>query len=198
MGTFVAIRVALLALLVCAIPSQVLAQRNYSRLEVQRGAELSLFGGGTATATGAAAAFGWSAGWRVSPRIALEGSGTWIEQPGVDGFAALFGTRVYLKTTGDTTPFVTAEGGLFHATVDSSQSELPDLYGLRTIPGAPEKKFNDFVAAGGAGLDLHVGGRLWFRPDARLLVVVDGWRANVLMLAGAHFTYRFSGASSSP
>jgi len=198
MRTFVAIRLALVALLVCAIPHPLLAQRNYSRLEVQRGAELSLFGGATATGSGPAAAFGWSAGWRVSPRLALEGSGTWIEQPGVDGFAALFGTRVYLKTTGDMTPFVAVEGGLFHATVDSSQSELPDLYGLRTIPGAPEKKFNDFVAAGGGGLDLHVGGRLWFRPDARLLVVVDGWRANVLMLAGAHFTYRFTGTSSSP
>ena len=198
MGTSVATRVALVALLVCAIPSPLLAQRNYSRLEVQRGAELSLFGGGTVTATGAAAAFGWSAGWRVTPRVALEGSGTWIEQPGIDGFAALFGTRVYLKTTGDMTPFVTIEGGLFHATVDSSQSELPDLYGLRTIPGSPEKKFNDFVAAGGAGLDLHIGGRIWLRPDARLLVVVDGWRANVVMLAGAHFTFRFGGAASSP
>ena len=198
MGTSVATRVALVALLVCALPSPLLAQRNYSRLEVQRGAELSLFGGATATSTGSAAAFGWSAGWRVSPRVALEGSGTWIEQPGIDGFAALFGTRVYLKTTGDMTPFVTIEGGLFHATVDSSQSELPDLYGLRTIPGAPEKKFNDFVAAGGAGLDLHIGGRIWLRPDARLLVVVDGWRANVVMLAGAHFTFRFGGAASSP
>ena len=198
MEKLVAIRVALVAIVVCAIPCQVFAQRNYSRLEVQRGAELSLFGGGTATAAGSAAAFGWSAGWRVTPRVALEGSGTWIEQPGVDGFAALFGTRVYLKTTGGMTPFITAEAGLFHATVDSLQSELPDLYGLRTIPGAPEKKFNDFVAAGGAGVDLRVGGRIWFRPDARLLVVVDGYRANVVMLAGAHFTYRFSGTSSSP
>jgi len=27
---------------------------------------------------------------------------------------------------------------------------------------------------------------------------VDGWRANVLMLAGVHFTYRFTGTQGSP
>jgi hypothetical protein len=54
------------------------------------------------------------------------------------------------------------------------------------------------VGAGGAGLDVHIGGPLWVRPDARLLIVVDGWRANVMMLAGVHFTYRFIGTRGTP
>ena len=191
-------RGALVALLLCALPSQVAAQRDYSRLNVSRGAELSLFGGATAAGTGSAAAFGWSAGWRATARVALEGSGAWVTEPGVDGFAAMFGARVYLNTTGRVAPFITAEGGLFHASVDPSESRAPDFYLDRTIPGSPEKAFNDFVGATGAGLDVHVGGRVWVRPDARLLVVVDGWRANVLMLAGVHFTYRFAGTPGSP
>jgi hypothetical protein len=188
----------LAALLVCAVPSLVSAQQNYSRLNVSRGAELSLFGGASAASSGSAPAWGWSAGWRASARVALEGSGAWVEEPGVDGFAAMFGARVYLNTTGRTSPFVTVAGGLFHANVDPSESRAPDFYRDRTLPGSPEKAFNDFVASGGAGLDVHVSGRLWLRPDARLLVVVDGWRAHVLMLAGVHFTYRFTGTQGSP
>jgi len=189
--------VALATLLVCALPAQTVAQ-DYSRINVTRGAELSLFGGATAAATGSAAAFGWSAGWRASGRVALEGSGSWVSEPGVDGFAALFGARVYLNTRGRTSPFVTAEAGLFHASVTPSDSRAPSFYLDRTVPGSPEKAFNDFVGAGGAGLDVHIGGPLWVRPDARLLIVVDGWRANVMMLAGVHFTYRFIGTRSTP
>jgi hypothetical protein len=189
--------VALAGLLVCALPARTSAQ-DYSRINATRGAELSLFGGATAAATGSAGAFGWSAGWRATARVALEGSGSWVSEPGVDGFAAMFGTRLYLNTTGRTTPFITAEAGLFHANVTPSDSRAPSFYLDRTVPGSPEKAFNDFVGAGGAGLDVHVGGPLWVRPDARLLVVVDGWRANVLMLAGVHFTYRFSGRPGSP
>jgi hypothetical protein len=188
MMTRLVTRLAIVALLICAVPCQLTAQRDYSRLNVQRAAELSLFGG----ATQSSPAFGWSAGWRVSPRVALQGGGSWVEDPGVDGLAALFGARVYLQTSERVSPFVTAEAGLFHATVDSSDPDVDDLYRERTIPGAPEKAFNDFVGAAGAGLDVHVGGRVWLRPDARLLVVVDGWRTNLLMLAGVHFTYRFT------
>ena len=189
---------ALVVLLVCAMPSRVVAQQDYSRLNVSRGAELSLFGGATAAATGSASAFGWSAGWRVSAKVALEGSGAWMAEPGVEGFAALFGARAYLNTTGRLAPFILVGAGLFHASVDPAESGAPDFYLDRTLPGSPEKVFNDFVAAGGAGLDMHVGGRVWLRPDARLLVVVDGWRSNVLMLAGVHFTYRFTGTQGSP
>jgi len=195
MMTRLAIRCAVVAIVVCALPCQLTAQRDYTRLNVQRGAELSLFAGSTADAP----AFGWSAGWRVSPRVALEGSGSWIdEDDGVDGFAAMFGARVYLNTTRRMAPFLIAGAGLFHASVDPSDSRAPAFYLDRTIPGSPEKAFNDFVAAGGAGLDVHVRGRLWLRPDAQLLVVVDGWRSNVLMLAGFHATYRFGGTPGSP
>ena len=187
-------RGALLAILFCALPCQVMAQPDYSRLNVQRGAELSLFAGATTDAP----AFGWSAGWRVSPSVALEGSGAWVDDgPAVEGFAAMFSARVYLSTTNRMAPFISAGAGLFHASVTPSDSRAPDFYLDRIVPGTPEKAFNDFVAAGGAGLDVHIGGRLWLRPDARLLVVVDGWRKNVLMLAGFHFSYRFSGAPGS-
>ena len=189
---------ATLVLLISTIPSQVMGQSDSSRLNPQRGAELSLFGGATAAATGAAPAFGWSGGWRASERVALEGSGSWTSEPGVDGFAALFGARVYLKTASRAAPFITMEGGLFHASVDSTDPRAPDFYLDRTVPGFTEKVFNDFVAAGGGGFDVHVGGHLWLRPDARLLVVVDGWRTNVLMLAGLHVTFRFAGTPGSP
>jgi hypothetical protein len=190
-----AIRSALVAILISALPCRLAAQQHdYTRLNVQRGAELSLFAGATTDAP----AFGWSAGWRVSPRVALEGSGAWVDDASVECFAALFSARVYLRTTRRAAPFLSAGAGLFHASVDSSDSRTPDFYLDRTIPGSPEKAFNDFVAAGGGGLDVHIRGRIWIRPDARLLVVVDGWRANVLMLAGFHITYSFGGTTGSP
>ena len=191
-------RVVLVALLIGVAPSQVVAQSDYSRLNAARGAELSLFGGATVASEGSAAAFGWSAAWRASSRVALEGSGSWVSQPGVDGFAALFGARMYLDSSNRASPFLTVEGGLFHASVDGSDSRTSGFYLDRTVPGFTKKVFNDFVAAAGGGLDVHVGGRLWVRPDARLLVVVDGWKTNTLMLAGFHFTYRFGGVPGSP
>ena len=65
-------RAALVALLIGVIPAHAAAQNqsDYSRLNAERGAELSLFGGATAAGSGAAPAFGWSAGWRASARVA--------------------------------------------------------------------------------------------------------------------------------
>jgi hypothetical protein len=191
-------RVVLVGLLIAVAPSQVVAQSDYSRLNAARSAELSLFGGATVASEGSAGAFGWSAAWRASSRVALEGSGSWVSQPGVDGFAALFGARMYLDTSSRAAPFLTVEGGLFHASVDGSDARTSSFYLDRTVPGFTKKVFNDFVAAAGGGLDVHLGGRIWLRPDARLLVVVDGWRTNTLMLAGCHFTYRFGGVPGSP
>jgi hypothetical protein len=65
-------------------------------------------------------------------------------------------------------------------------------------PRSPEKVFNDFVAAAGGGIDLHVSGRVWVRPDARLMMVVDGWRSHWLGVAGVHLAFEFAGRTPSP
>jgi hypothetical protein len=189
-------KVTVVALL--AAPVTAAAQADHRRVDSQRGAELSLFGGAATGPSGTGAAFGWSLGWRPSDRIAIEGSGSWTQEPDLDGFAALIGPRVYLRRGGATVPFITVEAGLFHASVSSSNTGAPDFYRDR-MPAAPvERAFNDFVAAGGGGLDIRVRGRLWARPHVRILMVVDGWTTHVLAIPGVHLSYRFTEPSSPP
>ena len=129
-------------------------------------------------------------GWRSRQR-------SWVSRPGVDGFAALFGARVYLNTTGRTAPFVTAEAGLFHASVTPSDSRAPDFYLDRTVPD-PRKRHST------------ISWRRW-RRTGRARRRTDlasprcaaarrrGWMAGECLDAGrVHFTYRFSGAPGSP
>src|SRR5688572_8934236 len=97
-------RILLLAVLTvllgCVLPARAEAQTKSTRLDSQRGAELSLFGGAAADAADLGGSFGWSMGWRPSDRVAIEGSGSWTPTLAPDGFAALFGPRIYLNTTG--------------------------------------------------------------------------------------------------
>jgi hypothetical protein len=193
--TFAA-RVGVVALLVFGSSSPAEAQRDYAQFNASRGAELSLFGGAAAGTSGASPSFGWSLGWRPATWVVIEGSGTWMSEPGTDGFAAVFGPRFYLNTTGRTSPFLTAEAGLYHASVNSTDPDASDFYRDRMLPGSPEKAFNDFVAAGGGGLDVHLSGRIWARPAARVLMVVDGWRTHTMFVAGVHLSYSFTRISS--
>jgi hypothetical protein len=186
---------ALAATIVAPTPA---AAQTGRRVDSQRGAELSLFGGAGIGGSGAGAAFGWSLGWRPSDRLAIEGSGTWTGEPDVDGFAAIFGPRVYLGSTGRAAAFVSAEAGLFHASVNGVNPDTPEFY-LNRMPGVPvEKAFNDFVAGAGGGVDLRVRGRLWMRPQVRMLFVIDGWTTHLVAVPGVHFTYRFTAPSSTP
>jgi hypothetical protein len=188
-----------LVLLLAVPPPAATAQDDRRRVNSQRGAELSLFGGASVSATGAGPSFGWSLGWRPTNRIAIEGSASWVGEPHTDGFAAVFGPRFYLRATGRTTAFVTTEVGLFHASVSPLDPEAPRFYLDRMPATVPvEEVFNDFVAALGGGLDLRLTGHLWMRPHVRVLMVVDGWRMRTLAVPGVHLTYKFGEPVGTP
>lgn len=191
-------RIAVVTVIACAVPCVAIAQRNYASFNAARGAELSLFGGTATGSWGVSPSFGWSAGWRPSRRVLIEGSGSWMSEPGVDGFAALIGPRVYLNLTGRATPFLSADAGLYHASVDSVDPDASRFYRDRMFQGSPEKVFNDFAAGFGGGLDVHLTGHLWLRPAVRMLVAVDGWRTHSMAQAGFHISYNFMRVSSSP
>jgi hypothetical protein len=187
---------ALTGCLACAAPAW--AQEDRTRIDSQHGAELSLFGGAAADGFGLGPSFGWSMAWRPSNRVAIEGSGSWMPTLGPQGFAALFGPRIYLRTTGRASPYITLEGGLFHASVDPAAGGVPDFYLDRMEPSSPEKAYNDFVAAAGGGFDMRVKGRIWIRPHARFLVAVDGWRTYSSAIAGVHLSFKFSDLATGP
>ena len=185
-------------ILACNVPREAAAQTPAPRIDHQRGAELALFGGVARVSGGVHPSFGWSLAWLLSHRVAIEGSGSWLDEPGVDGFAAIIGPRIYLNTGGRAVTFLTAEAGLYHASVDSSHPDTADFYLDRTFPGAPVKAFNDFVAAFGGGVDVRLRGRLWMRPHVRVLTVVDGWKTHGAALVGLHVSYKFTQPSSGP
>jgi len=192
------VHAGLAMILACGGPRDAAAQNSPPRVDHQRGAELALFGGAARVSGGVRPSFGWSIAWLPSLRVAIEGSGAWLDEPGVDGFAGLIGPRIYLNTTGRAVTFVTVEAGLYHASVDSSHPDAADFYTDRTFPGAPVKAFNDFVAAFGGGVDMRLRGRLWVRPHVRVLTVVDGWKTHGAALAGLHLSYKFGQPPSGP
>lgn len=191
-------RIALIIVIACVLPSTAIAQGNYETINAARGAELSLFGGTAVGSWGLSPSFGWSAGWRPTTRVLIEGSGAWMSEPGADGFAAMIGPRVYLNTTGRLAPFLNAEAGLYHASVDSIDPDASDFYRDRMLPGSPEKVFNDFAAGFGGGVDVHLKGHIWLRPTARMIVAMDGGRTHSLAQAGFHISYSFTRVGASP
>ena len=62
-----------------------------------------------------------------------------MTEPGVDGFAALFGARAYLNTTGRLAPFILVGAGLFHASVDPPNRARPTSTLIARCPDFPRR-----------------------------------------------------------
>ena len=154
-------------------------------------AALSLFGGGASGTSGTGAALGWSFEWAPKPRLAIEAGGWWTGEPAVDGFAALIGPRASLTRPSRVTPFVSMEVGLFRASVDGAEPDVPTYYRERMTDGRQRRTFDDFVAAPGAGVDVYLAKHVAIRPHVRVLFAIADGIARPIVVYGAHVSYNF-------
>jgi hypothetical protein len=184
-------RCVLLVLALTAMPATGLAQGG-RQADARHAAALTLFGGAASGESGTGPALGWAIGWMPSTRVTVEGGTWWTREPSIEGFAALLGTRVSVTPPAATaTAFVSGEIGLYRATVDSTDRDVPPFYLERMTEGPLSRTFDDFSFAVGGGVEFPLKRHLSLRPHARVMFVTADGRVRPMAIYGVHLSYNF-------
>jgi hypothetical protein len=159
------------------------------------GSTLNVFGGAAATSTGQAPAAGGAFGWEITPRFALEGSGTWLDWgQGAHAFTAAMTTQVGLATPRPIIPFLAGGVGLYHASFNRSDTGMAAFY-RRRMMGTPDLgrtvAFTDPSLAGGGGVNVFLSRHWTIRPDVMATVVLRNSRSFVVTTGAVHLAYHF-------
>jgi hypothetical protein len=146
----------------------------------QRGTTLGGFIGAASAQSVTDAAAGVTVGWELTPHLAIEGRGLWLDAgPGADAFTALLGARVPILPGRLIGPFAFGGAGLYRAT--SANGSL-----------------DDFDLAVGGGADIALGERLALRPEVTVLVVTRRSGTRAIPVFGAQFAYHFESRPITP
>jgi len=157
---------------------------------------LSGFAGVAVDSDTTGSAFGGSIGWQLTPRVALQSSGEWLDRgAGADAFAVAFKAQADLFPTLRARPFVEGGLGLYHASFDSRATRMPHFYQRRMNTGrsgpTETAAFTDPACVLGGGLSIGVTRRLMVRPNVEAMVVARHSRTYVVTTVAVHLAYRF-------
>jgi hypothetical protein len=145
-----------------------------------RGTTLGGFVGAASSQSVTDAAAGVTIGWELTPHLAIEGRGLWLDAGhGADAFTALLGARVPILPGRLFGPFVSAGVGLYRAT---SGGESRD----------------DFDLAVGTGAEIALGEHLALRPEVTVLVVTRRSDTRAIPVFGAQLAYHFESRPITP
>ena len=145
-----------------------------------RGTTLGGFIGAASSQSVTDAAVGVTVGWELTPHLAIEGRGLWLDAgPGADAFTALLGARVPILPGRLIGPFVSGGVGVFRATSDGGS-------------------FDDFDLAVGTGANIALGGRLALRPEVTVLLVTTRADTRTIPVFGVHLAYHFDSHPVTP
>jgi hypothetical protein len=165
------------AVLTLAAPAR--AQSVGQANEWGRGTTLTGFAGMAVDSSRRGPLFGGTVGWEITPKLAIEGSGLWVEHgSGADVFAgalkvraALFGARARLRAA---VPFLQAGIGMYRVSFDV-RDEMPGFYRhrmSRDLSRGVTRSFTDPSVVFGAGADVFVSRNLAIRPDVEAMLVL--------------------------
>lgn len=158
------------------------------------GTTLNLFGGIGVDSSHTGGAAGGAFGWEVTPRLSVEGTGTWFDRgTGAEGFAADLSAIVNLRSPRRTVPFVKVGGGLYWASFDPTRSPMPGFYRDRLEPSdvfGQHVTFTDPAIVAGGGVTFWVSEHVSLRPEVDVKLVT---RSDVHPVATAvvRFAYHF-------
>ena len=159
------------------------------------GTTLNVFGGGAATPGDRAAAAGGAFGWELTPRFALEGSGTWLDfGQNAHAFTAAMTAHVAVVTPRPFVPFLAGGVGLYHASFNRFDA-MPRFYqrrmmGLALGPGRMVS-FTDPSLAGGGGINVYVSRHWALRPEVLTTLVLRDSRSFVVTTGAVRLAYHF-------
>jgi outer membrane protein with beta-barrel domain len=167
------------------------------------GTTLNLFAGASSEPMKGAFTAGGAIGWQLTPTIAIEGTGGWIDsQSSSPWFTAALKAQARLAYAAGTNPYVEGGIGLCRATFDAGQANVPTFYHQRMMetPGASlmNHTFTDPTFAFGAGLNILVTRHVAIRPAVELTTVFRD-RNTLTMTAGVvRLAYHFENHPVTP
>jgi hypothetical protein len=169
------------------------AQTGIRPDEWSHGTTLSSFVGVPIESEQAGAALGGAVGWEITPRLAIEGSGSWLDfGDGASGFGGAITLRTRLRGERKVDPFVQAGVGMYRATFGLT-STLPSFYERRTRRRllAGDLTFTDPTLVAGGGANIYLNRRFAVRPDVTATIVLRDGRRHVITTVGVHAVFHF-------
>jgi hypothetical protein len=179
------------------------AQSDVRVNEWSRGTTLGGFAGVATDTTNTGPAIGGAVGWDLTPRFAIEGSGSWMYfGESRTGFAGAVTLRTRLAGTATRNLFATTGAGLYMASFADKTVAMPEFYSRRISPRDRMdpfgRTFTDPSVVIGGGASFALTRHLSIRPEVRTAFVLRNGRSNVLTSAGVHVVYHFENHSVTP
>jgi Outer membrane protein beta-barrel domain len=197
------IRVILMACVCCGVSAGAWAQADVRANEWSRGTTLNGFAGVAVDSSQRGPAVGGAVGWEVTPGLAIEGSGSWVEfGHGTNAFGGALKVRARLFGHRRVDPFVQGGVGLYRATFGPGDTEVPAFYQRRLtgqLTGRDVgRTFTDPTLVGGGGVSLFVNRHVAVRPEVEAAVALDSGRAHLVTTIGVHLVYHFESHPVTP
>ena len=167
------------------------------------GTTLNIFAGASSEPMKGAFTAGGAIGWQVTPTMAIEGTGGWIDsQSSSPWFIAALKAQARLAYAGGTNPYVEGGIGLCRATFDAGQANVPALYHKRMAeaPGAAmmNHTFTDPTFAFGAGLNIIVTRHVALRPAVEVTTVFRNHDTFAMTAGVVRLAYHFENHPVTP
>jgi hypothetical protein len=188
------LRMAISVILLCgAATAPAFAQADVRNENWTLATTLAGFAGVAADADMTGPEAGGAIGWELTPRFAIEGSGSWIEFGGSrTGFAGALKLRTRLAGERKMDPFVEAGVGLFRASFGPHDA-VPGFYRRRmpATTGTLGAAFTDPTVVAGAGVTLFLKREIAIRPAVEATMAIRGGRTHVVTAVALHGVYYF-------
>src|SRR4029078_13336424 len=157
----------------------------------QRGTTLGGFGG-VASLDSTTPALGTALGWELHRHVTVEGRGIWMtKDPGRNEFLVALNAIVPLQPLRHVVPFALAGVGMYQASVDAPTGDVPAFYQQR-LHGHPRATFEDLALPFGGGATVFVTSHIAIRPEASLILIMNGGETRTVGLYGVHVAYHFA------
>lgn len=143
------------------------------------GTTVNVFAGVASASSETGPLAGGAFGWEVTPWVALEGSGSWLDRHnGADAFAADLKALVNLAAAHPVVPFLEGGIGLYRAWFDLSRGTLPGFYQGR-------------MAGNGGNVNFFISRQVAIRPDVEAKIVRRNSQNFVMTAVSIHLAYHF-------
>jgi hypothetical protein len=183
----------LTAFLVFVTSTSVAAQTTPPGNTWSHGTTADVFAGAAAASSRGGALAGGAAGWEVTPRFGLEGRMAWFGRPGrAEAFAAALTARASLMSARTAMPFVKGGVGLYRASFEAADGNMPDFYRRRLGPGfGMSRTFTDPSLVVGGGVNVFASRHWAVRPEIEATVVRRQSRSYVVTAVTMGVAYHF-------
>jgi hypothetical protein len=162
---------------------------------------VSGFAGAAVASSSTGSMLGGTAGWEITPALAIEGSGAWASfDHGASGFSGALQVRRRLGGRRSIDPFVQAGVGVYRASFGPDDSVMPDFYRQRVTRRISEMgtTFHDPTVLAGGGLSVFISRHVAVRPVVQALVAFRDRRHLVMTSVAVHAVYHFENHPVTP